>query len=169
MIAAAAVGRTGQRAADLGHGSALVLAAPGDDISIGRAVTAHTSTGSGTSGAAALISRGGGAGEGEVPEHVRPRDLPPPHRHRRRQGRPRPRPEYGYGIVNPVKALTADVAPLHRRNHQRPRHQPHRRRPARHSGAGLPTITLLALGVGVLLLVGLVILAVVLATRRRPP
>ena len=76
--------------------------------------------------------------------------------------------EYGYGIVNPVKALTADVPPLPERDHQGPRRQPHQRRHPPTAAAGLPTITLLALGVGVLLLVGLVILAVVLATRRRP-
>jgi len=73
--------------------------------------------------------------------------------------------EYGFGIVNPVEALTADVPPLPAQTTNAPAASPTNAAPPIDSG-GLPTITLLALGVGVLLLIGLVILAVVLATRR---
>jgi subtilisin family serine protease len=167
VIAAAAIGRNGQRAEISVKSTALVLAAPGDDLSMASPHGAYV-TGSGTSGAAALISGVAALVKAKYP-NLSGREI----YHRLTataddKGAPGRDSEYGFGIVNPVKALTTDVPPLPEETTDAPAASPTNAAPPADGDAGLPTITLLALGVGVLLLVGLVILAVVLASRRRP-
>jgi type VII secretion-associated serine protease mycosin len=111
VIAVGAVGRTGQRAAISITGPELVLAAPGEDI-ITTAPFGEYGPGEGTSDATALVSGIAALVKAKFPNLTGP-DIA----HRLiatadDKGAPGRDPEYGYGIVNPVAALTADVAPV---------------------------------------------------------
>jgi type VII secretion-associated serine protease mycosin len=167
VIAAAALSPDGQRAPVSVTGSQVVLAAPGDTMKVaglgGGYVDAY-----GTSISSALISGVAALVKAKYP-NISGREI----YHRLTataddKGAPGRDNEYGFGIVNPVKALTADVPPLPDVTTNAPAATPTNAAPPGDSGGGLAAATLLAVGVGVLLLVGLVILVVVLTTRRRP-
>jgi type VII secretion-associated serine protease mycosin len=111
VIAAAAVTRTGQRASISVTGIEVVLAAPGEDITTvdAQGQPRHSS---GTSDASALIAGVAALVKAKFP-NLTGREI----YHRLvmtadDRGAPGRDPEYGYGIVNPVRALTAEVPPL---------------------------------------------------------
>jgi type VII secretion-associated serine protease mycosin len=111
VIAAGAVGRSGQLAAISVTGPQLVLAAPGEGLTSTVPSGAYGVGGNGTSGAAALISGVAALVKAKFP-NLTGADIT----HRLiatadDKGAPGRDPEYGYGIVNPVAALTADIAP----------------------------------------------------------
>lgn len=111
VIAVGAVDRTGQRAAVSVTGPELVLAAPGQDI-VSTALFGEYGPGGGTSNATALVSGIAALVKAKFPNLTGPDIM-----HRLiatadDNGAPGRDPEYGYGIVNPVAALTADVAPV---------------------------------------------------------
>jgi type VII secretion-associated serine protease mycosin len=111
VIAAAAVNRSGARATVSVGGDRLVLAAPGEQITTTGPGGIHY-TGSGTSQASALIAGVAALVKARFP-NLSGREI----YHRLvmtadDKGPPGRDAEYGYGIVNPVRALTADVPPL---------------------------------------------------------
>jgi type VII secretion-associated serine protease mycosin len=113
VIAVGAIGRSGQHATVSVTGSELVLAAPGEDLAtiIPMTFGGYAENSFGTSDATALVAGVAALVKAKFP------DLKGPEIYHRLiataddKGAPGRDPEYGYGIVNPVQALTADVAP----------------------------------------------------------
>jgi type VII secretion-associated serine protease mycosin len=111
VIAAAGVGRDGQHADVSVAGPPIVLAAPAVDI-ISTLPGGGYSIGVGTSAATAIIAGAAALVRSKYPD-LSAREV----YHRLTataddKGAPGRDIEYGYGIVNPLKALTADVPPL---------------------------------------------------------
>jgi subtilisin family serine protease len=166
VIAAAAVTRTGERAEISVRGDRLVLAAPGDDITSTRPGGTYA-TAKGTSDASAIISGVAALVKAKFP-NISGKEI----YHRLTataddKGLPGRDADYGFGIVNPVRALTADVPPLAESPSPHPDASP-QAQPSATGDTGLSTVLtgLLIVAVIGLLLVATIVLIVVLVYRR---
>jgi type VII secretion-associated serine protease mycosin len=159
VIAAAGVNRNGQHAQDSVVGFPVVLAAPAVDIISTTPSNSYT-IGTGTSDATAIIAGAAALVRSKYPS------LPAKEVYHRLtataddKGAPGRDIEYGYGVVNLVKALTADVPPL------TPSATPHSDT-AEDKGASFPTRTVLIGAIVAMALAAAGATLTILLTRRR--
>lgn len=163
VIAAGAVSRSGDWASVSVTGPELVLAAPGDEM-VSAAPFGGYIPSKGTSNAAPLIAGVAALVKAKFP------NLKGPDIYQRLiataddKGAPGRDPEYGYGIVNPVKALTADVAPATASASPDPGNSTDPASPPADTSGGLP-LGFIVVGAAALIIIALVV-GLVLTTRR---
>jgi type VII secretion-associated serine protease mycosin len=169
VVAVGATDRDGRRAAQSVSGPAMALTAPGVDIMSTGLKSNEPSgyrVGSGTSGSAAIVSGVAALVRAKFPELSAEEVVHRLTATATDKGAPGRDPEYGYGIVNIVDALTANVEPLATATGAAPPQgapsQPHTL-PRKQWPIG----ALVAIGGGLVLLVGAVVGMVIWLARRR--
>lgn len=110
VIAAAAVDQNGNHASVSVTGPEVILAAPGVDIPSTYSFNQYTK-GTGTSSATAIIAGAAALVRSKYPNLSAPEVIHRLTATATDKGTPGRDPEYGYGVLDLVKALTADVPP----------------------------------------------------------
>ncbi|NHC44032.1 type VII secretion-associated serine protease mycosin [Motilibacter aurantiacus] len=111
VVAVSATDRRGRFSSVSATGPEVALAAPGVRVVTATRGTDYTYA-TGTSASAALVSATAALIRAEYPELDAPSVIERMIRTARDEGAPGRDDKYGFGVVDPVKALTADVAPV---------------------------------------------------------
>ncbi|MEU7870165.1 S8 family serine peptidase [Dactylosporangium sp. NPDC049140] len=162
VVAVGAVDRNGERAAISVAGPELTLVAPGVDIAAVDAA-GRTRTGTGTSDANALVVGAVALIRARYPQLKGPDVVRRLTETALDKGEPGKDPVYGYGVIDLVKALTADVPPALTSASPSPSAAPG------NGGSGRTAAVIAAIGAAVVVMVFIAVLQTILRGRRRRP
>lgn len=162
VVAVAGIDRQGNHASISAIGPETVLAAPAVDIlSVG--LDSRYMTSSGTSNATAIVAGAVALVRAKYPQLSQAEVVRRLTYTARDAGAPGRDPEYGYGIVDPVKALTADVPPAPSSAAPQPSASPL----AGEATGGNRVAVIAAIGAAAVVVVFLAVLQSIIRSRRR--
>ncbi|WP_433618979.1 S8 family serine peptidase [Dactylosporangium sp. CA-139114] len=161
VVAVGAVDRNGDRAAISVAGPELTLVAPGVDITAVDA-EGRTRIGTGTSDANALVVGAVALIRAKYPQLKGPEVVRRLTETAQDKGEPGKDPVYGYGVIDLVKALTADITPAPTSASPSPP-------AATGAGGGRTAAVLAAISAAVVVMVLIAVLQIIIRSRRRRP
>jgi serine protease len=176
VIAVSAVDKTGKFRPDVSvQGPEVGLAAPGVDITVSR--VGSVSSGSGTSDSTALVSGVVALVRARYPNLNAASVINRLVKTAKQPGGSGRNPQYGFGVVDPVGALTAEVPAVDKNplgslvpGQDGSTTSPTTTAQAAPVSSGSSSLWVILLGVGAVLVIGVIVLVIVLATRKpRPP
>ncbi len=163
VVAVSAIGRDGKISSDSVTGREVVLAAPGVDIMVADLKKGYA-VGTGTSASAAIVSGVAALFRAKYPDLNAASVIQRLITTADDKGTKGRDPEYGYGIVNPLKALTADVKPI---KHNPLMPEPFTPKPTSPSDSGGDYLTIGLASAAVLIMIVLSGWLAILAIRHR--
>ncbi|GAA2367279.1 type VII secretion-associated serine protease mycosin [Dactylosporangium salmoneum] len=163
VIAVGAVDQQGERAAVSVAGAEMVLTAPGVDM-VTTDLDGKAQSGRGTSDAAAVVSGVVALVRAKYPQLSGPEVVHRLTATAQDKGEPGRDPVYGFGIVDPVKALTADVPPASPSASPQASAAPSS---AGKAGGGNPAGVIAAISAAAVVVVFIAVLQILIRGRRR--
>ncbi|WP_432985811.1 S8 family serine peptidase [Dactylosporangium sp. CA-233914] len=163
VVAVGAVDRNGERAAVSVAGPELIVVAPGVDI-VSLDIGGRTRTATGTSDSNALVVGAIALIRARYPQLKGPDVVRRLTETAQDKGEPGRDPVYGYGVIDLVKALTAEVAPA---TSSPAPPQPSQSAPTGSGGKGAAVFA--AIGAAVVVVVFIAVLQAIIRSRRRRP
>ncbi|WP_433056532.1 S8 family serine peptidase [Dactylosporangium sp. CS-033363] len=156
VLAVGAVDRSGERATVSVAGPEIALVAPGTDI-VSRTLGGSAVNGVGTSFSAAIVSGAVALVRSKYPQLSGPEVVRRLTLTAQDKGEPGRDPVYGYGVLDIVKALTAEITPAA---------SPRPSSPSE-GGSGKGPAVIAAIGVAVLVMVFIAVLQIIIRGRRQ--
>ncbi|WP_433083442.1 S8 family serine peptidase [Dactylosporangium sp. CA-052675] len=161
VVAVGAVDHDGERAPISVAGPELTLVAPGVDI-VAVGIGGQTRTGTGTSDSNALVVGAVALIRAKYPQLKGPEVVRRLTETAQDKGEPGKDPVYGYGVIDLVKALTAEITPAPTSTSPSP--------PAATGGGGGRTAAVItAISAAVVVMVFIAVLQIIIRSRRRRP
>ncbi|WP_433214853.1 S8 family serine peptidase [Dactylosporangium sp. CS-047395] len=156
VVAVGAVDKSGERAAVSVAGPEVALVAPGTDI-VSRNLGGAARTGTGTSDSTAIVSGAAALVRSKYPQLSGPEVVRRLTLTAQDKGEPGRDPVFGYGVLDIVKALTAEIPPAASPQPSAP--------PGEGDGKGPAVVA--AIGVAVVVMVFIAVLQIIIRGRRQ--